>query len=139
MVERPSRNTRTDMEDDGGLLILLFSFLLLFHFSFSFLSFLCGAFFTTLFSSPSPTLLLNPIHLLFQKNRKGGQKKLFWQKRKGHTKKCVEDKKNKSGVEEKKKTQGMRRNLRHKGCGWVTLPALRKISTSVSVKISILV
>lgn len=29
----------------------------------------------------------------------------------------MEDKKNKSGVEEKKKTQGMRRDLGHKGCG----------------------
>lgn len=31
----------------------------------------------------------------------------------------------KAGVDEKKKTQGMRRNLGHKGCGWVkylTLP-----------------
>lgn len=47
----------------------------------------------------------------------------------------------KVGVVEKKKTQGMRRDLGHKGCGWVkiTLPALRKISTSVSPKISILV
>ena len=26
----------------------------------------------------------------------------------------------KVGVEEKKKTQGMRRDLGHKGCGWVT-------------------
>ena len=33
-----------------------------------------------------------------------------------------------------KKTQGMRRDLGHKGCGWVTIPALRKILTSVSVK-----
>ena len=40
----------------------------------------------------------------------------------------------KVGVEEKKKTQGMRRDLGHKGCGWVTLPALRKILTSLSVK-----
>ena len=42
----------------------------------------------------------------------------------------------KVGVVEKKKTQGMRRDLGHKGCGWVkiTLPALRKISTSVSSK-----
>ena len=40
----------------------------------------------------------------------------------------------KVGVEEKKKTQGMRRDLGHKGCGVVTLPALRKLSTSVSFK-----
>ena len=57
-----------------------------------------------------------------------------------HTAQRSEIEEIKAGVEEKKKTQGMRRDLLHKVCGWVkiTLPALRKILTSVSVKISIL-
>ena len=63
------------MEDDGGLLILLFSFLLLFHFSFSFLS-----------ATPHKEVYKNRIEV---------------------------------GVEEKKKTQGMRRDLGHEVCGWI--------------------
>lgn len=54
--------------------------------------------------SPSPTL--PPIHLLFQKSRK-----------EQHRVCGIEE--IKVGVEEKKKTQGMRRDLGHKGCGWV--------------------
>ena len=73
---------------------------------------------------PQP-LPLPPIHLLFQKSRKGGQKNLFCWKRKEQHK--VRGEEIKVGVEEKKKTQGMRRNLGHKVCGWVTPPQFQSL------------
>ena len=112
MVERPSRNTRTDMEDDGGLLILLFSFLLLFHFSFSFLSFLCGAFFTTLFSSPSPTLSPSPPHpSTFPKKQKRRPEKSFLPEKERAHKEVCGNKRNKSRCGRKEENTGDEKGL----------------------------
>ena len=80
-----------------------------------------------LFSSTHPhftTALLLPPSIYFSKKAEKAARKNF-SGRKGKKKTATEEqknrrnKRNKSGVEEKKKTQGMRRDLGHKGCGWV--------------------
>ena len=189
------------MEDDGGLLILLFSFLLLFHFSFSFLSphllWFFSFYYFVVLSSPlfsSLPLLLplllsySTLSIYFSKKIEKAARKTFSTRKGKSTQRSVGNKRNKSrcgrkeentgdekgfstflcsfttfssspptpllihtstlhyrssflppsiyfskkvekgtateeikeiivGVHEKKKTQGMRRDLGHKGCG----------------------
>ena len=105
------------MGDDGGLLILLFSFLLLFHFSFSFLSphllwFFSFFFFLLFLSTPTLLISYSPHHpSTFPKKQKRRPEKPFLVEKERAHKEVY--KKNKSGVEEKKKTQGMRRDSAH--------------------------
>ena len=61
--------------------------------------FISTRYFSSTLFSPSSSALFLPTNISSPQNRR--------------------NKRNKSGVDEKKKTQGMRRNLGHKGCGWV--------------------
>ena len=93
-------------------------------FFFPHLGLVCFLVFCGLFFSFFPSLLLSysptqPIHLLFQKSRKEHSRR--------------RNKRNKSGVDEKKKTQGMRRDSAH-FCGPSPLfshPQLRLLFYSI--------
>ena len=94
------------MEDDGGLLILLFSFLLLFHFSFSFLSphllWFFSFYYFVVLSSP----LFSSLPLLLPLLLSCSTLSIYFSKKVEKSPQEIEEiKEIKAGVEEKKKTQ----------------------------------